>query len=187
MFATTRTLPVSRMKLNLSSSKRIALVGNVASGKTHLAQKISIKNQIPVTHVDAIQFNENLQINNLDQTRKILDQVQNQSSWIIDGHGPLDMLEKRFALADRIIFLDRPPYVNYLLLTYRHFKNIFWPRPEFYGKKSELTWQHMKKSYRTVDAIHKKMRPELIRMLNRPEFVSKVLVIKGLEYLRLSI
>lgn len=175
------------MKLSLSSNNRIALVGNIASGKTHLARRISVQNQIPVTFVDTVQFDENLQINNLEQTRHILDQIQQQSQWIIDGHGPLDMFENRFRLADLIIFLDRPLWLNFVLLTWRHIQNIFNPRPEFQGKKSEMTWLHIKKSYRTVLAIHYKMRPELIRMLNRDEFKEKVLVIKGLEYFRLSL
>ena len=159
---------------------KITIVGNIASGKTFLARQLSERLGIPVTHIDTIQFDRNLNINDLHQTRNLLTQVQNQDDWIIDGQGPLDMFEGRFAKADQIIFIDLPIYMNFILLTFRIIKNVFSPRKELPLGHSELSWRHIKKQYRTTWAIHKKMRPELIRMLNRKEFKPKVMTLTGL-------
>ena len=159
---------------------KITIVGNIASGKTFLARQLSERLGIPVTHIDTIQFDRNLNINDLHQTRNLLTQVQNQADWIIDGQGPLDMFEERFAKADQIVFIDVPIYMNFILLTFRIFKNFFSPRKELPSGHSEISWRHVKKQYRTTWAIHKKMRPELIRMLNRKEFKSKVMTLTGL-------
>lgn len=161
--------------------KKIALVGNIASGKTTFARKLSLFLNIPVTHVDAIQFDQNLNIIDLNQTRDFLNQVIKQSCWIIDGHGPLDQLEERFKHSDLIIFIDLPVYKNFLLLTYRLLKNVLLPRTELPQGHSELRWNHIKKQYRTIWAIHKKMRPELIRMLSRKEFKPKWMTLNKIQ------
>lgn len=157
---------------------KIALVGNIATGKTRLANQLSKQWKIPVTYVDSIQFNQKLQIKNMNEIRETLIQVEGRADWIIDGHGPLDMLEKRFALANQIYLLDPPLLANFFWLSYRHIKNIFFPRTEIPQGTSELYWPHIKKSYRTLWTAYKKMRPELRRMLERPEFRSKLIVIR---------
>lgn len=162
----------------MKEPRKIALVGNIAVGKTTIARKLSRLKNIPVLYMDTLQFTQDLKINNLDETRKTLKQFYQKNKWIIDGHGPLDTLEERFQLADQIIFIDPPVLWSYFLLTYRQIKNIFWPRLEFAGKQSELKWEHTKKLYKTVWSIHTKMRPELIRMLKREEFKDKVLTVK---------
>ncbi len=166
------------MKIDiLPTVQKIAIVGNIASGKTELARRLSKRLGISVTHIDGVQFDQNLNIDDLDRTRSILNQVQEQEAWIIDGQGPLDMFEKRFTQADLIIFIDLPIYLNFILLTYRLFKNIFSPRKELPAGSNELSWVHIKKQYRTTWVIYKKMRPELIRMLKRNEFRSKVITL----------
>ena len=157
--------------------KKIAIIGNIASGKTEVSRKLSKRLNIPVTHVDGIQFDTQLKINNLEQTRNALRQIEQQEAWIIDGQGPLEMFENRFKLADQIIFIDLPVYINFILLTYRLLKSIFSPRKELPTGSRELRWNHIKKQYRTTWIIHKKMRPELIRMLSRKEFCDKVLTL----------
>lgn len=161
-------------------ARKITLVGNIASGKTELSRRLSARLNIPVTHIDAIQFDQDLNIAKLDRTRTLLKQVQSEEAWIIDGQGPLDMFEARFALADQIIFIDLPIYMNFILLTYRLLKSLFMPRKELHPGSSELKWKHIKKQYRTTWIIHKKMRPELIRMLQRKEFCHKVITIDTL-------
>ncbi len=169
------------MKIDiLPTVRKITIIGNVASGKTELARRLSKRLDIPVTHIDGVQFDQNLNIGDLDRTRTILKKVQEQEAWIIDGQGPLDMFEKRFTQANLIIFIDLPIYLNFMLLTYRLLKNIFSPRKELPVGSKELSWAHIKKQYRTTWVIHKKMRSELIRMLNRNEFRSKVVTVTQL-------
>ena len=153
---------------------RIAIIGNVASGKSTLARQISKEQNIPITFVDSIQFLPNLSIRPYKETIDILLHVQAQESWIIDGYGPLDILEQRFKVADRIILCDPPIYKNYYRLLKRQLKNIFFPRQELPLGANELNWQHTIKLFKTIHQQHSKMRPELLRILNREENKKKL-------------
>jgi adenylate kinase family enzyme len=146
---------------------RIAIIGNVASGKTRLAHQISKEKNIEITHVDS-------SMRPYKETIEILNQIQEKPSWIIDGYGPLDILEKRFEMCDQIIFLDPPVWKNYWRLIFRQFKNIFSPRAELPAGHSELTWDHTLKLFKTASQQHHKMRPELLRILSREENKKKL-------------
>ncbi len=154
---------------------RIAIIGNVASGKSTLARQISKEKNIPVTFTDSIQFLPDLTIRPYKETIEILLNIQQEPSWIIDGYGPLDILEKRFELADQIIFCDPPIHKNYFRLFKRQIKNIFSPRAELPTGADELTWAHTQKLFKTIKQQHEKMRPELLRILNRPENFKKLI------------
>lgn len=154
---------------------RIAIIGNVASGKSTLARRLSKEKNIPVTFTDSIQFLPDLAIRPYKETIEILLDIQQQPFWIIDGYGPLDILEKRFELADQIIFCDPPIYKNYIRLLIRQIKNIFSPRVELPAGANELTWSHTQKLFKTINQQHQKMRPELLRILNRPENFKKLI------------
>lgn len=155
---------------------RIVIIGNVASGKTTLARKISIEKNIEVTHVDSIQYQTDLKMRPYTETIEILRQIQARPNWIIDGYGPLDILEERFALADQIIFIDRPIWKNYLYLLYRQFKNLISPRAELPDGCNEINFTHTLKLFKTIGQMHQKMRPELIRILNRDSNKMKLII-----------
>ncbi len=156
---------------------RIVIIGNVASGKTTLARQISSEKNIEITHVDSIQFLPGLIIRPYNETINLLNEIQLKTSWIIDGYGPLDILEKRFEICDQIIFLDPPVWKNYLRLIIRQFKNIFSERKELPANSNELTFRHTIKLFKTIRQQNEKMRPELLRILNREQNKKKLLVI----------
>ena len=158
---------------------RITIIGNLASGKTTLARILSKEKNIQVTHVDSIQFLPGLLIRPYKETIEILTEIHKQQSWIIDGYGPLDILEKRFELCDQIIFLDPPIWKNYFRLAIRQIKNIFSPRKEMPLGSAELSLGHTIKLFKTIHQIHTKMRPELIRILNRENNKKKLVVLKN--------
>ena len=124
--------------------------------------------------MDSIQFLNDLQIRPYRETIEILNEVHHRSSWIIDGYGPLDILEKRFEVCDQIIFLDPPVWKNYLFFVYRQIKNIFYPRAELHITCSEVSFHHTIKLLKTIHQMHSKLRPELIRILQRPENKKKL-------------
>ena len=166
------------MKLPNGDIQRILIVGNAAGGKTRLARKLSELYNLPVTHVDSIQFISGMNIRPLDETRKILSEVTARPQWIIDGHGPLDQIEKRFLIADRIVFVDLPITTHYWWLTKRQFLNLWNKRPELPDSCNEVSLKHTKKLIKSVWKIHKQMRPELIRIFSKDQLKSKVTHIK---------
>lgn len=164
--------------------QKIAVIGNSGGGKTVLTQKLSKKFNLPATHVDSIQFLRGMQIRPHNESIEILRKIQNQDQWIIDGYGPLDILQERLALADRIIFIDMPLWRHYWWCTKRQIKNIWSPRKELPEDCDELTWQHTKKLYQSLWQVHTKMRPEMLRILSQKKLVNKVKIIQTLQDLR---
>lgn len=161
--------------------KRIFVIGNAAGGKTRLSQQLGHLYPLPVTHVDSIQFLSDLSLRPHQETQEILDQILVQEKWIVDGFGPLESLEKRFALADRIVFIDLPIWRNYWWFVKRQVKNSWRPRPELPADAQELSWQHSKKVLATMWKIHQQMRPELTRILARENLRDKVIQIRSLK------
>lgn len=161
--------------------QKIAIIGNSGGGKTELARQISKNLNIPVTHIDSIQFVAGMRIRPHQDSIAQIRSVQAQVSWIIDGYGPLDILQERLDQADLIIFVDFPIWRHYWWCTKRQIKNIWSPRQELPKDCNELTWAHTKKLFKNLWQVHSKMRPELIRILKTKKLVSKVKWIRTLQ------
>ncbi len=160
---------------------KIAVIGNGGGGKTTLSRRLGELHQLPVTHVDSIQFIPGMQIRPLDETRKILGEIASQDNWLIDGFGPLDMIEKRFLLADKIVFVDFPLARHYWWCTKRQIKSLWSGRRELPEGCNEASWSHTVKLFKTLWRVHTQMRPELIRILKRDGLSHKVIFVHSLK------
>lgn len=164
---------------DMSKIKKILVVGNAAGGKTRLSRRLAEIYKLPVTHVDSIQFLPGMKIRPLDETRKALSETTSQSEWIIDGHGPLDQIEKRFLVADRIVFVDLSLFTHYWWLAKRQIKSLWSQRPELAKGCNEATLAHTLKVIQTMKSMHRQMRPELLRIFDRENLRGKVIRIKN--------
>ncbi|MFN3455030.1 MAG: hypothetical protein ACK41T_08735 [Pseudobdellovibrio sp.] len=165
--------------------KKISVIGNIAGGKTRTSLELSKIYRLPVLHVDSIQFLPGMLIRPYSETIHIINETtDHQSEWIIDGYGPLDILEKRLGLSDKIVFIDLPLWRHYFWLIKRQIKNLWTPRKELPEGCHELSYKHTKKLLRTVWQIHTKMRPELLRILSRKQYSCKLVVIKNKAQLK---
>lgn len=164
--------------MQLSDAQKIAVIGNAGGGKTTLSRRLAQLYHLPLTHVDAIQFVADLKIRPYKESIAILSEIQNQSAWIIDGYGPLDIIQQRFQLADKIVFIDFPLWRHYWWCTKRQVLSLWKPRAELPAGSREATWAHTVKIYKTLWRVHKQMRPELIRILARDSIRDKVLTIR---------
>lgn len=167
--------------MQLSDAQKIAIIGNAGGGKTTLSRRLAQLYHLPLTHIDAIQFVDDLKIRPYKESIAILNEIQNQKAWIIDGYGPLDILQQRFQLADKIVFIDLPLWRHYWWCTKRQIKSLWLPRAELPPGSREASWAHTVKLYKTLWRVHKQMRPELLRILARESFRNKVLVIRSLQ------
>ena len=157
---------------------KISVIGNAASGKTYLSRQLSRHYQIIPTHVDSLQFDASLNMRPHQETRKALRAVLAEESWLIDGYGPLDDFQERLKNSDLIIFLDWPLWRNYWWGTKRLISLLWKKRPELPSGHNELRWGHIRKFYQGLDKVHRLMRPELLRILSRPEIEPRCRVIR---------
>ena len=104
-----------------------------------------------------------------------------RESWIIDGFGPLDILEKRLQLADQIVFIDFPLRRHFWWCAKRQIENIWLPRTEIPEDCNEATWSQTMKLFKSVWNVHYLMRPELLKILHRPNNEKKLISVTNLQ------
>lgn len=168
----------------VSSVSKIAIIGNSCGGKTRLSQTLAKKSQLPLIHVDQIQFMPGLKFRPFTESVQLLKLEQAKPRWIIDGFGPLDILEERLKLADQIIMIDLPIATHYFWAFKRVLKNLFLrQRSELPPNSSERNWNHIIKLFKTIHQVHTKMRPEMMRILARDAYKHKTLLIQNTKYL----
>ncbi|HVJ64310.1 MAG TPA: hypothetical protein VM901_03545 [Bdellovibrionota bacterium] len=165
---------------------KIAVIGNAAGGKTWLSRRLAARHQIPLFHVDSIQFDGELRMRPHRESAETLRAIAaTKPEWIIDGYGPLDTVLERLALADLIVFIDLPLVRHLGWLLKRQFTSLWHRRPELPpGHASEFRWAHMRKVIQYMLSQHRQMRPEMIRILAREALSSKVHTIRSVAELR---
>lgn len=162
----------------------IAIIGNSCAGKTRLAHQLAKRYQLPLIHVDQIQFMEGLKFRPYPESIRILQAEQDKLKWIIDGFGPLDILESRLDKADWVIMIDLPLWTHYFWAAKRVVKNLFLrQRKELPLNSSERNLQHILKLFKTIHQVHTKMRPEMLRILSRESLKSKTTIVRSAKQL----
>lgn len=159
--------------------KRLTIIGNAGAGKTTLSRILAAHYKLPLTHVDSIQFTAGMSIRPHAESIAILTEIQSQDEWLIDGYGPLDILEKRLERAEQIIFIDFPIWRHYWWSLKRQIKSLWSPRAELPEGCEDATLKQTLKLFRTIWKVHTKMRPEMLRILARDKLKAKVLFIQN--------
>ncbi|MGE0762556.1 MAG: flagellar protein FlaR [Bdellovibrionales bacterium] len=157
--------------------QKVVVIGNSCGGKTTLSRHLAKRHNLPLTHVDSIQFLPPMRIRPHAESIAELRCVQAQESWLIDGYGPLDILEERLRLANKIVFLDWPLWHHYWWCSKRQVKNLWSRRVELPADCNENGWVQVLKSYRSLWQVHQKMRPEMLRILLLPDMREKTIFI----------
>lgn len=163
--------------------KKIAIIGNAAGGKTRLARRLAVHFQLPVTHIDSIQFLSGLGRRANAEVIQILRGVQDSESWIIDGYGPLDILMERLNNSDLIIFIDFPIWRHLWWAFKRQCLVLFFPRKELPAQCSEFRWGHTLRIFRGIFSEYRQMRPELLRLLSKEPYKDKTIHLLSLKQL----
>jgi adenylate kinase family enzyme len=166
--------------MNNEAPLKVVVIGNIAGGKTRMSRRLAELHNLPLIHIDSIQFLPGMAIRPLAETRDALNTVTAQEKWLIDGFGPLDILEKRFALADRIVFIDLPLWRHQWWTIKRQISNLWSRRSELPEGCDERDWEHTKKIFKTLRQVDSKMLPELRRILNRDTNKPKTIFIHNL-------
>ena len=102
---------------------RIAVIGNGGGGKSTLARRMGAALGIDVLVIDKVQFGPGLTRTPESEINAIHDAELARDRWIIDGFGPWPAMERRFSLADTIVFVDFPIWVHFLWAARRHYEH----------------------------------------------------------------
>ena len=142
---------------------RVAIIGNGGGGKTTLAIKLGKALGITVHHIDKIQFRPGWRPTPSDELARRHNEILSTEKWIIDGWGNWPLIERRFALADTIIFIDLPIYVHYWWALKRQVAFPFRPTPDRPDNCPLLpkTWRMM----RVLWTVNRSLRPQLIELV----------------------
>jgi adenylate kinase family enzyme len=91
---------------------RIALVGNICTGKTTAARRLGQGLGLPNHHLDLLFWRVGWEHATLEEFAQSHREIIATPHWVIDGNYPTTMAE-RFAAADLILLLDYPRAVSY--------------------------------------------------------------------------
>lgn len=99
--------------------KRIVIIGCGGSGKTYLARRLAQQLVLPLTHLDAVYYDEQWNPLPADVFAAAQERLVAQPRWIIEGNYA-GTLPVRLAAADTVILLDLPARTCLLGLGQRH-------------------------------------------------------------------
>jgi adenylate kinase family enzyme len=87
--------------------ERIAIVGCGGSGKTYLARQLAQRLNLPLTHLDAVYYDENWEPLSQEEFSAIQRSLVTAPRWIIEGNYA-STLPVRLEAADAVIVMDLP-------------------------------------------------------------------------------
>ncbi|HKM01214.1 MAG TPA: DNA topology modulation protein [Sedimentibacter sp.] len=91
---------------------KIAIIGYAGSGKSTLARQLGKFYNIPVLHMDKIQFEHNWIERDEEIAKNMVEKFMNENkSWVIDGNYTKFHRERRLNEADEIIFMNYSRWV----------------------------------------------------------------------------
>ena len=87
--------------------RKVMIMGCPGSGKTTLARKLSCKLNLPLVHLDVLNWRDHWQPVSTEEFDALLLQEVRKEAWIIDGNY-LRTMECRLDACDTVFFLDYP-------------------------------------------------------------------------------
>lgn len=102
---------------------KIAILGYSGSGKSTLARKLGFRFNLPVLHMDQINFLPGWIERDRNELRASLEHFLENDNWVIDGNYFSFCLERRLEEADQIILMLFPRRICFLRILKRYLEN----------------------------------------------------------------
>ena len=138
---------------------RIAIIGNAGGGKSTLARKLGKALDLPVTHVDSVQYRSGWQRTETAECDRILDGAAQADRWVIDGFGSDASIEQRINLADTVVFVDFPLWRHYWWAGKRQWAARHGQRSELPENCPEFSFTHTRKLFAVMWLVHRDYTP----------------------------
>jgi adenylate kinase family enzyme len=144
----------------MGAARRIAVIGNVAGGKSTLSRALSEASGIPHREYDGLLWRG---VRLLPDSEAIaLEQAWlAESAWIIDGMGAWAAMERRLDRAEAIIFIDLPLWQHYAWAAERRIDQARRGAP-LDGKDQALSLEVL---LRIIEVTHHRTRPKILAYL----------------------
>lgn len=125
---------------------KIAVLGYSGSGKSTLARFLSEKYDIPVLHIDTIQFMAGWQERDPEEKQAMMkDFLDSHDSWVIDGNYTALYQERRLEEADLIVLMLFDRFSCYIRAWKRYFRYRGRSRPDMTeGCDEKVDWEFTK-------------------------------------------
>lgn len=163
--------------------QKISVIGNPCTGKTTLSRALAAQYELPLIHVDSIQFLPEMKLRDPTETRKVLIEYSLGDEWIIDGLGPLKIIEDRFQKSDLVLVIRIPFWRNVLWIFKRQLKSLFFPREELPENSKEATFEQTVKLFRNMWNVQNGLWIQLDRIFLRDIYKNKVRYIRSVREL----
>jgi adenylate kinase family enzyme len=102
--------------------KRILILGPSGAGKSTLARRIGARLQLPIVHLDAINWNPGWVQTEIGRFRERVAEAASREMWVMDGNYTTH-LDLRLPRAEAVIWLDLPRYVYFPRAVLRTIRN----------------------------------------------------------------
>jgi adenylate kinase family enzyme len=160
---------------------RVAVIGNAGGGKSTLCRALSQARRLPYFAIDQFQWRPGWQLVPEEEFAAAHDALLVQEAWIIDGFGPWPAAEKRFDLADTIVFVDLPLWRHFWWATKRQIAAIFRERAD--GPAGCPMLPVTFRLYRMMWWAHRELRPKILAALDARRTALQVIHIRSLREL----
>lgn len=90
--------------------ERVAIVGCVGSGKSYVARELGRLLDLPVTHMDAVYFDNQWNPLPMERFEAVQRELVAAPRWVIDGNYN-STVQVRLEAADTVVFMDLPTHV----------------------------------------------------------------------------
>ena len=163
----------------MNLGKRIAIIGNGGGGKSTLARKLGAMLELPVIHVDSIQFLNGWQRRPAEDCDRMLNQAAKADSWIIDGFGSDDVIARRITLADTAVFVDFSIWRHYWWAIKRQLASRKGQRRELPDNCPEFSVAYTWKLVTVMWLVHREYTPWFRTLLSVKHESGNVVVFKN--------
>ena len=158
---------------------RIAIIGNGGGGKSTLARRLGQLLNLPVTHVDSIQFQSGWRRRPEKDCDRQLTDIAREDRWIIDGFGSDQVLEHRIEAADTVVFVDFPIWRHYWWALKRQLAARKGQRQELPENCPEFTWSYTRRLVQVMWLVHREYTPWFRRLVEARRKTGQVVVLES--------
>ena len=156
---------------------RVAVIGNAGGGKSTLCRQLSVARGLPYFPIDRIQWRPGWELMPDHEFAAAHAALLAQRAWIIDGFGPWKEVEKRFDLADTIIFVDHPLWLHYWWATKRQIATVFRGRTD--GPEGCPMLPVTFRLYGMMWRLHRDLRPKLLAAIELRKQAKRIFHIRS--------